>query len=128
MHGIHAATSKVEKSAQGSSCKLKFVHAHIKQVKKCVHVCKDNAHVAEGAILIVNDLQISFFKFTTKNTSISTQLKGFTFLPDSVVFRRRRRVVETDDIVAFVDFVVRQVHVLVEEVKRVFEAKVDQAF
>ncbi len=26
MHGIHAATSKVENSAQGSSCKLKFVH------------------------------------------------------------------------------------------------------
>jgi hypothetical protein len=25
-HGIHAATSKVENSAQGSSCKLKFVH------------------------------------------------------------------------------------------------------
>ncbi len=44
------------------------------------------------------------------------------------MFRRRRRVVETDDIVAFVDFVIRQVHVLVEEVKRVFEAKVDQAF
>ncbi len=26
MHGIHAATSKVENSAQGSSCQLKFVH------------------------------------------------------------------------------------------------------
>ncbi len=26
MHGIHAATSKVENLAQGSSCKLKFVH------------------------------------------------------------------------------------------------------
>ncbi len=27
MHGMHAAaTSKVENSAQGSSCKLKFVH------------------------------------------------------------------------------------------------------
>jgi hypothetical protein len=25
--GMHAATSKVENSAQGSSCKLKFVHA-----------------------------------------------------------------------------------------------------
>jgi hypothetical protein len=24
--GMHAATSKVENSAQGSSCKLKFVH------------------------------------------------------------------------------------------------------
>ena len=26
MHGLYAATSKVENSAQGSSCKLKFVH------------------------------------------------------------------------------------------------------
>ncbi len=26
---MHAATSKVENSAQGSSCKLKFVHGHI---------------------------------------------------------------------------------------------------
>jgi hypothetical protein len=26
VHGLHAATSKVENSAQGSSCKLKFVH------------------------------------------------------------------------------------------------------
>ncbi len=26
MHGTHAATSKVENSAQGSSCKLMFVH------------------------------------------------------------------------------------------------------
>ncbi len=26
MHGMHTATSKVENSAQGSSCKLKFVH------------------------------------------------------------------------------------------------------
>jgi hypothetical protein len=26
VHGMHAATSKVENSAQGSSCKLKFVH------------------------------------------------------------------------------------------------------
>ena len=128
MHGIHAATSKVENSAQGSSCKLKFVHANIKQVKKRVHVCMDNAHVAEGAILIKKNLQISIFKFTTKNTFISAPLKGFKFSPDSVVFRRRRRVVETDDVVAFVDFVIRQVHVLVEEVKRVFEAKVDQAF
>ncbi len=27
MHGTHAATSKVESSAQGLSCQLKFVHA-----------------------------------------------------------------------------------------------------
>jgi hypothetical protein len=27
VHGLHAATSKVENLAQGSSCKLKFVHA-----------------------------------------------------------------------------------------------------
>jgi hypothetical protein len=26
VHGMHAATSKVENLAQGSSCKLKFVH------------------------------------------------------------------------------------------------------
>jgi hypothetical protein len=26
VHGLHAATSKVVNSAQGSSCKLKFVH------------------------------------------------------------------------------------------------------
>jgi hypothetical protein len=26
VHDMHAATSKVENSAQGSSCKLKFVH------------------------------------------------------------------------------------------------------
>ncbi len=26
---MHAATSKVENSAQGSSCKVKFVHAYI---------------------------------------------------------------------------------------------------
>ncbi len=26
MHGLHAATSRVVNSAQGSSCKLKFVH------------------------------------------------------------------------------------------------------
>jgi hypothetical protein len=26
VHGMHAATSKVENSAQGSSCKLKYVH------------------------------------------------------------------------------------------------------
>jgi hypothetical protein len=29
VHGIYAATSKVENSAQGSSCKLKFVHAPV---------------------------------------------------------------------------------------------------
>ncbi len=29
MHGLHAATSKVVNSAQGSSCKLKFVHGHV---------------------------------------------------------------------------------------------------
>jgi hypothetical protein len=28
VHGTHAATSKVENSAQGSSCQLKFVHAY----------------------------------------------------------------------------------------------------
>jgi hypothetical protein len=28
VHGLHAATSKVVNSAQGSSCKLKFVHGH----------------------------------------------------------------------------------------------------
>ncbi len=29
MHGMHAATSKVENSTQGSSCKLKFVHGWV---------------------------------------------------------------------------------------------------
>ena len=30
MYGRHAATSKVENSAQGSSCQLKFVHDSVK--------------------------------------------------------------------------------------------------
>ncbi len=33
MHGMHAATSKVENSAQGSSCKLKFVHGGMLRVR-----------------------------------------------------------------------------------------------
>jgi hypothetical protein len=28
VHGVHAATSKVKNSAQGSSCQLKFVHGN----------------------------------------------------------------------------------------------------
>jgi hypothetical protein len=28
MHAMHAATSKVENSAQGLSCQLKFVHEY----------------------------------------------------------------------------------------------------
>ncbi len=31
MHGMRAATSKVENSAQGSSCRLKFVHVPMHQ-------------------------------------------------------------------------------------------------
>jgi hypothetical protein len=88
VHGIHAATYKVENSAQGSSCKLKFVHAHIKQVKKRVHVCKDNAHVAEGAILILNNLQISICgkKFSLALTQLQmnkiSRRKRFSFTSD----------------------------------------------
>jgi hypothetical protein len=38
VHGLHAATSKVVNSAQGSSCKLKFVHEHTHtQSRKCGH-------------------------------------------------------------------------------------------
>ncbi len=37
MHGMHAATSKVENSAQGSSCKLKFVHAYYESTRKGVY-------------------------------------------------------------------------------------------
>ncbi len=32
MHGLHAATSNVVNSAQGSSCKLKFVHVVVYNV------------------------------------------------------------------------------------------------
>jgi len=34
VHGIHAATSKVENLAQGSSCKLKFVHGVIERERE----------------------------------------------------------------------------------------------
>jgi hypothetical protein len=34
VHGLHAATSKVVNSAQGSSCKLKFVHGYSSE--KCI--------------------------------------------------------------------------------------------
>ncbi len=34
MHSMHAATSKVENSAQGSSCKLKFVHGESKRERE----------------------------------------------------------------------------------------------
>ncbi len=40
MHGIHAATSKVENSAQGSSCKLKFVHGVIEREREGSFVFK----------------------------------------------------------------------------------------
>jgi hypothetical protein len=31
VHGMHSANSKVGNSAQGSSCKLKFVHGPVKR-------------------------------------------------------------------------------------------------
>jgi hypothetical protein len=39
VHGLHAATSKVVNSAQGSSCKLKFVHGSPSKSVNC-QICK----------------------------------------------------------------------------------------
>ncbi len=38
MHGLHAATSKVENSAQVLSCQLKFVHGSTNLEEGGVHV------------------------------------------------------------------------------------------
>ncbi len=61
MHGIHAATSKVENSAQGSSCKLKFVH-----------VVSNNSH--KHASLFFDVINDSVF------CNISTRLQVSVFL------------------------------------------------
>ncbi len=58
MHGMHAATSKVVNSAQGSSCKLKFVHGQYLLVSPGVSSTQIRAAFEQ---IIFDDLNATVF-------------------------------------------------------------------
>ncbi len=49
MHGLHATTSKVENSAQGLSCRLKFVHAAAKYSSPIFRTLHGSMHVRDDS-------------------------------------------------------------------------------
>ncbi len=72
MHGMHAATSKVENSTQGSSCKLKFVNSSINY---------DQETLTESGRISTIDLLIKICCFVKKDKcsfSMKKQLIGIT--------------------------------------------------
>jgi hypothetical protein len=62
---LHAATSRVENSAQGSSCQLKFVHVHI-------HVALPKEAKASTVVTVIIAVVIAL-----KTMTMETRLKGF---------------------------------------------------
>jgi hypothetical protein len=67
VHGMHAATSKVEYSAQGSSCQLKFVHGQFQNLQLLFPAFK----------LVVICL---IFKYSVSLISLNTLASSLPFL------------------------------------------------
>jgi hypothetical protein len=71
VHGLHAATSKVENSAQGSSCQLKFVHADTDYIDTL-----SIAQVEESYQLVDEDDSRSVTKVRISKSLLRSQCKS----------------------------------------------------
>ncbi len=73
MHGLHAGTSRVENSAQGSSCQLKFVHGiiYFKVINGLPHTkVSINIHLASLETKLACFILLSLLLFRTKTSQL----------------------------------------------------------